>query len=93
MKITVEQRIQSVYEKMLGRVNKDCPPDLNDIVRICAEVTMEETDIVWDLAVEETACNASPDDELDGFVVIHKPAIYKTKSDWGFEYFEYIENL
>lgn len=90
MKMTCEQRLNSIYEKMLAKA--EIHGDVEDLVRACAKVAMEQMDIVWDLAVEETACNASPDDELDGFVVIDKPAIYKTKSDWGFDYIEYTEN-
>ena len=81
-----QKRFDALYEKMLAQ--SECHGDVEDLVRACAEIAMEQMDIVWDLAVEETACNATPDDELEGFVIIHKPAIYKTKSDWGFEYIE-----
>jgi hypothetical protein len=91
MKITVEQRLNSIYERMLAK--SEIHGDVEDLVRACAEIAMEEMDIVWDLAVEETACSASPDDELEGFVIINKPSIYKTKSNWGFDYIEYVENL
>jgi hypothetical protein len=81
-----QKRFDALYEKMLAQ--SEYHGDVEDLVRACAEIAMEQMDIVWDLAVEETACNATPDDELEGFVIIHKPAIYKTKSDWGFEYIE-----
>jgi hypothetical protein len=62
--------------------------DVEDLLKACAEIAMEESDIAWDCAVEETACNTHPDDELDGFVVVNKPKIYEAKSNMGYNYIE-----
>lgn len=84
-----EKRFNKIYEKMLAQ--SEYHGDVEDLVRACATIAMEEADIAWDLAVEETACNTHPDDELEGFIMVNKPNIYKAKADLGFEFIEYEE--
>lgn len=84
-----QKRFDNLYEKMLAQ--SEYHGDVEDLVRACAKIAMVEMDITWDCAVEETACNTSPDDELEGFVTVNKPNIYKAKADFGYQYIEYDE--
>jgi hypothetical protein len=72
-----QRRYDALYEKMLAQ--SEYHGDTEDLVRACAKIAMEQMDRAWDCAVEETACNTSPDDELEGFVTVNKPNIRKAK--------------
>jgi hypothetical protein len=87
MNKATQKRFDLIYEKMLAQ--SEYHGDVEDLVRACAEIAMEESDMAWDCAVEETACNTHPDDELEGFVMVNKPNIYKAKGEMGYDYIEY----
>lgn len=87
MIMTTEQRLTDLFDKMLAEAQ--IHGDVEDLLMACSKIALTEMDKVWDLAVEETACWARPDKELEGFVIIDNSAIYKTKAELGLEYITY----
>lgn len=79
----IKTKYDELYEKMLAQ--SEIHGDVEDLVRACVSIAMDEINKVWDVAVEETVVNT---ENGNGFILVDEDAILKEKIRLGYNYLQ-----